>query len=312
MEPRAHHVLIGSFTILAVAAALLFALWLGKGPGAAQQRYYTVIFNEAVRGLSVGSEVQYNGIKIGEVTALELDPSDPRKVLAKVRVDGNIAIKQDTKARLALTGITGTSVIEFSDGSPGSPDLAAKDGGDPVIVASPSPFAKLLEQSSNNLADITEVIQQAKTILSPANVQNLTKTVAHLERASGAIASQDDNVKELIRQLTAATSQANAVLRQASGMMSNAETLVDNEGANAFRSADRAMASLEKSAHSIDQLLLDNQATLSGGIRAFGELGPALQELRDTLISIRRITRRLEDDPAEYLTGRQKIEEIEP
>jgi len=44
----------------------------------------------------------------------------------------------------------------------------------------------------------------------------------------------------------------------------------------------------------------------------FGELGPALQELRDTLISIRRITRRLEDDPAEYLTGRQKIEEIEP
>ena len=32
MEPRAHHVLIGSFTILAAAAALLFALWLGKGP----------------------------------------------------------------------------------------------------------------------------------------------------------------------------------------------------------------------------------------------------------------------------------------
>ena len=269
MEPRAHHVLIGSFTILAVAAALLFALWLGKGPGAAQQRYYTVIFNEAVRGLSVGSEVQYNGIKIGEVTALELDPGDPRKVLAKVRVDGNIAIKQDTKARLALTGITGTSVIEFSDGSPESPDLAATDGGEPVIVASPSPFAKLLEQSSTNLTGITEVIQQAKAVLSPANVENLTKTVAHLERASGAIASQDDNVKELIRQLTTAADQANAVLRQASGMMSNAEALVDKEGANAFRSADRAMASLEKSANSIDQLLLDNQATLSGGIWAF-------------------------------------------
>ena len=43
------------------------------------------------------------------------------------------------------------------------------------------------------------------------------------------------------------------------------------------------MASLEKSANSIDQLLLDNRVALSGGIRAFGELGPALQELRDTL-----------------------------
>ena len=85
MEPRAHHVLIGSFTILAAAAALLFALWLGKGPNAAQQRFYTVIFNEAVRGLSVGSEVEYNGIKIGEVTALDLDPRDPQRVLAGVR-----------------------------------------------------------------------------------------------------------------------------------------------------------------------------------------------------------------------------------
>ena len=311
MEPRAHHVLIGSFTILAVAAALLFALWLGKGPGAAQQRYYTVVFNEAVRGLSVGSEVQYNGIKIGEVAALELDPRDPRRVLARVRVDGHVPIKKDIKARLALTGITGTSVIEFTGGSPDSPDLVATDG-DPVIVASPSPFAKLLEQSGHNLAGITEVIQQAKTILSPANVQNLTKTVAHLERASGAIASQDDNIKELIQQLTAATSQANAILRQASGMMNDAQALVDNEGTNAFGSADRAMASLEKSANSIDQLLLDNRVALSGGIRAFGEFGPALQELRDTLVAIRRVTRRLDDDPAEFLTGRQKIEEIEP
>jgi phospholipid/cholesterol/gamma-HCH transport system substrate-binding protein len=311
MEPRAHHVLIGSFTILAAAAALLFALWLGKGPGAAQQRYYTVIFNEAVRGLSVGSEVQYNGIKIGEVTALELDPRDPRRVLAGVRVDGHVPIKKDIKARLALTGITGTSVIEFTGGSPDSPDLVATDG-DPVIVASPSPFAKLLEQSGHNLAGITEVIQQAKTILSPANVQNLTKTVANLERASGAIASQDDNIKELIQQLTAATSQASSILRQASGMMNDAQALVDNEGTNAFRSADRAMASLEKSANSIDQLLLDNRVALSGGIRAFGEFGPALQELRDTLVAIRRVTRRLDDDPAEFLTGRQKIEEIEP
>ena len=28
---------------------------------------------------------------------------------------------------------------------------------------------------------------------------------------------------------------------------------------------------------------LDNRVALSGGIRAFGEFGPALQELRDTL-----------------------------
>ena len=59
MEPRAHHVLIGFFTVMAVTAALLFTLWLSKAPGDAVQRYYTVVFNEAVRGLSIGSAVQY-------------------------------------------------------------------------------------------------------------------------------------------------------------------------------------------------------------------------------------------------------------
>ena len=94
--------------------------------------------------------------------------------------------------------------------------------------------------------------------------------------------------------------------------MDGARGLVDNEGTHAFGSAERAMASLENSANAMDQLLVDNRTALSGGIRGFNELGPALQELRDTLVSIRRITRRLEDDPAEYLTGREKMEEIEP
>ena len=62
MEPRAHHVLIGLFTVIAVVVVSLFVLWLGKSPSDAQQRYYIVIFNEAVRGLSVGSAVQYRGI----------------------------------------------------------------------------------------------------------------------------------------------------------------------------------------------------------------------------------------------------------
>ena len=31
MEPRAHHLIIGLFTILAFAAALIFSLWLIRG-----------------------------------------------------------------------------------------------------------------------------------------------------------------------------------------------------------------------------------------------------------------------------------------
>src|SRR5450830_935091 len=114
METRAHHVLIGCFTLLAVAGALLFSLWLARARGDQDLRFYTVVFNEAVSGLSRGSAVQHSGIKVGDVVRLSLDPADPRRVLARIRVDGHIPIRKDTSAALSLTGITGTSVIQLS------------------------------------------------------------------------------------------------------------------------------------------------------------------------------------------------------
>jgi phospholipid/cholesterol/gamma-HCH transport system substrate-binding protein len=312
MEPRAHHILIGLFTVISATAALLFALWLGKSHNDTGLHYYIIVFNEAVRGLSKGSTVQYNGIKVGDVIELTLDPSDPRKVLARIRVADNVPVKQDTHARLVPTGITGNAVIEFSGGSPASPNLVAKDGKDPVIVATPSSIAKLLAGSDTLMSDISELILRAKDILSPDNAEHLSKTLEQLEQASAAIVSQGDNFKALMPQLTAASRQANMALQQVSKLMDSTDSLVNNQGARTLDSAGRALASLEKTSATIDQLLLDNRNALGGGMQGFKELGPALQELHNTLASINRIMRRLEDNPANYLTGREKMQEFEP
>lgn len=77
METRAHHVLIGLCTVLVVAGALLFGLFLAKSSVDTEFKDYEVVFNEAVSGLSKGSSVQYSGIKVGDVVSLRLDPQDP-------------------------------------------------------------------------------------------------------------------------------------------------------------------------------------------------------------------------------------------
>src|SRR6185437_4990399 len=115
METKAHHVLIGAFTLVVVAAVLLFALWLGKTSLNRQYSYYDIVFTEAVTGLSKGSPVQYNGIQIGEVSQLKLDPRDPRKVLARIKVD--------TRAKLGLLGLTGVAFVQLSGGAPTSKPL---------------------------------------------------------------------------------------------------------------------------------------------------------------------------------------------
>jgi phospholipid/cholesterol/gamma-HCH transport system substrate-binding protein len=312
MEPRAHHVLIGLFTVAVVCAALLFALWLGKSYKDVELRHYTVIFNETVRGLSRGSAVQYSGIKVGDITDLSLDPQDPGKVRARIRVEGNIPIKQDTQAKLVLTGITGSSVIELSGGTPDSPVLTAKGGQDPVIVATPSSLTQLLANSDNLMANITELIMNAKAFLSADNAERLGKTLESLEQVADAMADQKDNVATMLSTLTVASKQATTALQQATELMRNTDVLVKNQGARTLDSAQRAMASLEEASSNINEILRKNKGAINGGMQGLNEIGPALQELRNTLASMRGVTRRLEENPANYLLGREKMQEFKP
>ncbi len=196
METRAHHVLIGLFTVIVVAGALLFGLWLAKSNVDSEFKYYEVVFNEAVSGLSRGSSVEYSGIKVGDVVNLRLDPNDPRRVLARVRLSGETPVKQDTQAKLALTGITGTSIIQLSGGTPQSPVLTGHDGEPPVIIAAPSPIARLLNNSDDLMTSINLLLHNANEVFSSDNVQSLGKTLEHLEQTTGVIAEQRGDIRQ--------------------------------------------------------------------------------------------------------------------
>ena len=72
------------------------------------------------------------------------------------------------------------------------------------------------------------------------------------------------------------------------------------------------MAAIERSTRRLEKILGDNQAPLESGLQGLGEIGPALQELRMTLGTLNQLSRRLGDDPAGFLLGREKIEEFQP
>lgn len=312
MEPRAHHVLIGAFTVVVAVMAVLFALWLNKAGQHAGERYYTVVFNEAVRGLTVGSAVQYNGIKVGEVTNLSLDPADPGVVRARIKVQDDILIKKDTRARLVLTGITGASVIGLSGGSPDSPELPQPESGDPIIVAMPSPITQLLANSDNLMTNLTALVMSAQQVLSPENAQRIGHSLENLERFTEALAAPAQDLAQLIPALTQASSQAAVALEQATVLMARADTLLDQQGEATLRGVRQAMASLENTGDSLNQLIEENRAGLNSGVDGLRQLGPALHELRGTLASLQEVIRRLGDSPTNFLLGRTKIEEFEP
>lgn len=305
MESRAHHVLIGVFTVTVVVAGLFFSLWLSGLAGDRSVNFYTVVFNQSVNGLSRGSSVQYSGIKVGDVVQLILDPNDMRRVLARIRVVGHIPIRQDTGAKLVPAGITGTSLIQLTNGTPDSPLLVSKDDGDPVIVASPSTLSAALASGEDLIVNLNTILTNAQPFLIPDNARNLALTLAHLEQASGALAQQRDNVGELVQQMKSASSQANLVMQQTSHLLLG-------PGTEAMNNLQQATASLVTSSKQVEYIIAQNQEAFHGGAQGIAEIGPMLTELRGTLAGVRSITRNLENNPRRFLLGRENLEEFKP
>jgi len=312
METRAHHVLIGLFTVIVVTGALLFGLWLAKSSVDTEFKDYEVVFNEAVSGLSKGSPVQYSGIKVGDVVLLRLDPKDPRRVLARIRLGGDTPIKEDTQAKLALTGVTGTSIIQLSGGTPQSPPLKGKDGKLPTIIAAPSPIARLLNDSNDLMAGINTLMHNANLMFSTENIERISKTLEHLEVTTGTIADQRGDIRQAMQQLASVGKQASTMMEQTSALMRNANGLLNDQGKQMFGSAEQAMKSLQQSTATINQVLTTNQDSLNNGMQGLNGLAPAVRELRETLTSLRAISQRLESNPSGYLLGSDKSKEFTP
>ncbi|HET8899973.1 MAG TPA: MlaD family protein [Rhodanobacteraceae bacterium] len=313
METRAHHILIGTFTVLIVGAALLFAMWLAKSSISKQYDYYDIVFTEAVTGLSQGGMVQYNGIKVGDVAELKLDPKDPRRVLARIRVAGGTPIKTDTRAKLGLTGLTGVAFIQLTGGTPASPLL--KHAGDkdiPRIQADDSALAKLLAGGEDLVTRINTIVERASQLLSDDNIAHISGTLKHLDQVTASVADERQDLGALIRQLASASKQLNTTLAQTSQLSQNANQLLASQGKATLSSAAAAMQALERASTNIDQLLAANRGSLASGARGIGELGPALKDLRTTLKSLESITRRLNDNPAGYLLGGEHPREFTP
>jgi phospholipid/cholesterol/gamma-HCH transport system substrate-binding protein len=306
METKAHHVLIGAFTVVVVVLVLLFALWLGKTSLSRQYHYYDIVFTESVTGLSKGSPVQYNGIQIGQVSQLKLDPKDPRKVIARIQVAADTPIKVDTRAKLGLLGLTGVAFVQLTGGAPSSKSLMPTSGNPvPVIKSESSELTKLLSSGSDVVTSLNGILDRLGKLLSQQNVDRIDGTLENINQTTGALAAERNDLRDLIRQAALASKQLNQTL-------AGANQLVNGPGRETLDRAAEAMVSLQQATQTLDKLLADNEGSLQSGLRGVDQLGPALRELRATLRDIHGITNQLKSNPAGYLLGRDQAAEFTP
>jgi len=312
MEPKAHHVLIGLFVVLSVAAALLFAMWLRDSDGDREYTRYVVCFSQAVSGLSEGNSVLYNGIKVGDVVKLGLDPDDPRLVRAEIRVDRDIPIREDTTASLTLVNITGSMSIQLSGGTPQSP-LLHSDADDPAIIrAEPSPLSSLLANGEDVVRRVGLLLTNANALLSHENVETFNHILTNFETLSGELSGQADAVAGLLHSVERAANRAEETFTGFTAVGNTAQQLIEGDGALALASARHSMDNLNAITVELQKLLSAHEGSLTQGFKGLGEIAPVMHELRATLENLNRITRHIEENPAEFIIGRGSVQEFSP
>lgn len=70
----------------------------------------------SVEGIAVGSEVRLAGIRVGSVTALQLDPAS-YMARAAFTVDRSVQIPEDSDVKIASEGLLGGSYVEITPGA---------------------------------------------------------------------------------------------------------------------------------------------------------------------------------------------------
>lgn len=229
METRANYVMVGIFTLLTVLAAFGFVYWtagLGDRGEVATLRFR---IHGSASGLVRGSVVLFNGVKVGDITRVYIDVSNPSVAIADAQVDRLTPVTKSTQADVGLAGLTGQANIEMRGGNPNEPnllDLAETEDTIAELTANPSAVANLLESAQSLFVRADAVLAELEGFAAEARGP-LTETLKNVERFSQALSNNADNIDEFLASVGSLSETLTAVSGRLELTLTAAEDLIN-------------------------------------------------------------------------------------
>jgi phospholipid/cholesterol/gamma-HCH transport system substrate-binding protein len=294
--------------ILAVVllGIFLFPKLLEKG-----DLYFISFRDMSVNGLYVGAPVKYQGVEIGKVTRIEVNPDDISSILVTLRVGRHFRVKTDMQATLIYMGITGQKFIELSGGSNASPNV--KPPGE-------IPAARGLgEKAEDIVANIDTAVKSINALLDPDNRDRLSLFLGNMEKSAEVLSDVLETRKEKLanaienldrgseefNKLIANLSQVSEDLKSLTGnLKTNADLALENiarrfseqEMGQAITRLDDFLVLATTSIKKIEGVLLAQQA----------ELNQTFTDLAEAMANLTRFSREITEDPTLLIRTRKE------
>lgn len=302
MENKVNYAVVGAFVLVLGAVLIAGVLWLASG-GAFQKKYdlYLAIEDESVAGLNLNAPVKYNGVDVGKVRQIQLDPANPERVNLIFAIERGTPIKEDTVAVLKTQGLTGIAYVELSGGTQGAPPLRATAGSPyPVIRTKPSLAARLENVLTSVLAKLDSTSTSVNAILSDENRAAFTSALNDIAAVARTIAARKE-------ELDTGITHAARTFENSSRASAQAGPVIDRIG--------RAAAAIEKMGNEVSRTSVSAGKTVDSagadlkrlGEETLPELERLLGELSVLSTSLRRLSEQTERNPAGLLFGRKPV-----
>ncbi|MGO4447784.1 MlaD family protein [Phyllobacterium sp. TAF24] len=197
METKANYLVVSIFTVLVSVLALGFVYWIERLGDTRPTSMLEIRIPGSVTGLVVKSQVLFNGLKVGEVTRLFIDASNPDVVIAQTEIDSTTPITRSTQAELAFVMLTGQAYIELKGGKSYEPKLleeAEKEDTVARIDIDPSSLKTLVQ----TVQDVLQKVDRA-----------MDATESYLDEMKGPALDRAHEAKDFTQQLADSTEMIN-------------------------------------------------------------------------------------------------------
>lgn len=272
METRANYVIVGIFTVLSVLAAFGFVYWTSGVGDRGEVSTLRFRIPGSASGLTRGSVVLFNGIKVGDVTRVYIDVSNPSVAIAEAEVDRLTPITESTQADVGLAGLTtGQANIELRGGNPAEPnllDLAEAEGTIAEMTANPSAVSNLLESAQNIFRRADSVLSDLEGLAGDARGP-ITQTLRNVEEFSGALSRNAEGIDRFLASVTSMSETLSGVSGRLDSTLTAAEDLI--------RSVDTDQISA--TVNNIEQFTRRIDEASSGLEGIMGEVNSAASEI---------------------------------
>ncbi len=275
METKANYLMIGGFVLGVLVLAFVFVFWMTNLAGGGKR--YFIVFDGSVAGLTTGSSVGFNGIKVGEVQSMQLDPADARKVQVLISVHGDTPVRENSHASMQSLGLTGGTGIQITAGSPDSPFLVATaENPIPVIAADRGGGQGLFDAAPAVMNNANALLLKLNDLVAE-NQKSIHKTLTNMENVTTMLDQRKDDI---------------------------AQTITDIQGAaQSFKDlSGKLEVSLGANLDSVTKTAKDS----------LQEFGNFMREGRRTAATLNRVLEKFEANPRSFLLGGSQVPEYTP